>query len=227
MNVGHAGRARWDILTPTARIGRDSGALPPHTTMPSPHDLLVQPPARPPWYLRPALWLARRITGKDPLPGRLLAWAPKAAFSVGLFEAAAPHGPKDLDTRVLAIARIVASAVAGCPFCVDMNAATWQRAQLSVEELQALLAVDEAKWAALSPRELAAARYAKALSATPVVVGDTLRAELLAAFTAKELVVLAHTVAQVNYWSRFNQGLGVPAAGFFDESVCALPSAKA
>lgn len=194
--------------------------------MSSPHALLVQPPARPPWYLRPALWLARRVTGKDPLPGRLLAWAPKAAFSVGLFEAAAPHGPKDLDTRVLAIARIVSSVVAGCPFCVDMNAATWQRAQLTVEELQALLAVDEAKWTALPPRELAAARYAKALSGTPVVVDEALRAQLVAVFSPKELVVLAHTIAQVNYWSRFNQGLGVPAAGFFDESVCALPASR-
>lgn len=193
--------------------------------MPS-HDLLVQPPARPPWYLRPALWLARRLTGKDPLPGRLLAWAPKAAFTVGLFEAAAPHGPKDLDTRVLAIARIVASAVAGCPFCVDMNAATWQRAQLTVDELKALLAVDEAGWTTFAPRELAAARYAQALSATPVVVDDELRAQLTTHFSAKELVVLAHTIAQVNYWSRFNQGLGVPAAGFFDESVCALPAPR-
>lgn len=197
-----------------------------HARMSS-HDLLVQPPARPPWYLRPALWLARRMTGKDPLPGRLLAWAPKAAFSVGLFEAAAPHGPNDLDTRVLAIARIVASAVGGCPFCVDMNAATWQRAQLSVDELKALLAVDETKWTTLAPRELAAARYAKSLSATPVLVDDTLRTQLTALFSPKELVVLAHTIAQVNYWTRFNQGLGVPAAGFFDESVCALPAPRA
>jgi hypothetical protein len=28
------------------------------------------------------------------------------------------------------------------------------------------------------------------------------------------------TIAQVNFWSRFGQGLGVPAAGFFDESAC-------
>ena len=39
-----------------------------------------------------------------------------------------------------------------------------------------------------------------------------------------EVVVLATTGrAQVNDCARFNQGLGVPAAGFFDESVCPLP----
>lgn len=189
-----------------------------------PHALVVDPPARPPWYLRPALWLARRITGKDPLPGRLLAWAPRAALSVGLFEAAAPHGPRDLDTKTLAVARIVASAVAGCPFCVDMNAATWQRAALTPEELDALLRLDEARWAGFSPREGTAARYARALSRTPVEVDGALTDALRAHFTAREVVVLAHTIAQVNYWSRFNQGLGVPAAGFFDDSACALPS---
>jgi len=185
--------------------------------------LVVEPPARIPWYLRPALWLARRLTGKEPLPGRLLAHSPKAALTAGLFEAAAPHGPKDLDARVLAVARIVASAVAGCPFCVDMNAATWQRAGLTPGELDALLRVDEVRWSALAPREETAARYARALSATPVRVDDALEAALRAHFTPREVVVLAHAIAQVNYWSRFNQGLGVPAAGFFDESACALP----
>lgn len=176
--------------------------------------------------MRPGLWLARRITGKEPLPGRLLTWAPKAALTVGLFEAAAP-GAGDMDARVLATARIVASAVAGCPFCLDMNAATWQRAGLTVDELKALLSDDAPGWAVLGRRESIAARYAKALSLTPVHLDDALAAEVVEAFTPREVVLLAHTVAQVNYWSRFNQGLGVPSAGFFDESVCALPAPPA
>jgi hypothetical protein len=44
-------------------------------------------------------------------------------------------------------------------------------------------------------------------------------------FSPKEVVVLAVAIAQVNFWTRFNQGLEVPAAGFFDESVCRLPGA--
>lgn len=42
-------------------------------------------------------------------------------------------------------------------------------------------------------------------------------------FSDKEIVVLAFTIAQANFWTRFNQGLGVPASGLFDESVCRLP----
>lgn len=179
---------------------------------------LIQPPRRVPLLLRPALWLARRLTGRDVMPGRLLAHFPKAAVAAGLFELGAPHGPSDLDPRILAIARIVASATAGCPFCIDMNAATWKDAGLDDAELDALLGLDRQAWQTLSARELLAARYAEALSRTPVPLDEPLLSALRSAFSEREIVILAFTVAQVNFWSRFNQGLGIPAAGF-----CALP----
>ncbi len=191
--------------------------------IPMPSHLVVEPPARIPWILRPMLWIAARMTGKDPLPGRLLAHFPKGAIGAGALELAAAGAPGDLDGRTLATARIVASAVAGCPFCVDMNAATWKRAGLSPAELNALLRLEEGAWPALGARENTAARYARALSRTPVTVDEPLAAELAAHFTPREIVVLAATIAQVNYWSRFNQGLGIPAAGFFDETACPAP----
>jgi AhpD family alkylhydroperoxidase len=184
----------------------------------------IEPPASVPWYLRPLLWVAARITGKDPLPGRLLAHFPKGAVGAGAFEALAASD-KDLEARVLAVARIVASAVAGCPFCTDMNAATWRKAGLTASDLALLLELVEARWPNLGPREAAAARYAAALSKTPVLVAAPLQAELRSRFTPRELVVLASTIAQVNYWSRFNQGLGVPSSGFFADDACALPPA--
>jgi AhpD family alkylhydroperoxidase len=181
---------------------------------------LISSPTHVAWFLRPMLWLTRRITGKDPLPARLLSHFPKGAVGAGLFELSAA-GSGDLDPRCLAVARIVASKVAGCPFCVDMNAATWRRAGLRAEELPVLFA--DGPWSSLGPREAAAASYARALSLTPVLLDDELVQQLRVQFTARELVVLATTIAQVNYWARFNQGLGVPAAGFFDEAVCPLP----
>ena len=185
---------------------------------------VVAPPARTPWILAPFLWLTRRITGKDPLPARLLAHFPKAAIGAGIFEATAAHGPGDLETRLLSIARIVASAKAGCPFCIDMNAATYERSRISPAELGGILALDPAIWRSWSDRERIAAEYALALSSTPVVLSPELRSELVARFQPREIVVLATTIAQVNYWARFNQGLGVPAAGFFDATVCLPPS---
>ena len=187
---------------------------------------VVQPPRRVPFFLRPALWLARRLTGKDPMPARLLAHFPKGAVGVGLFELAAPHAPRDLESCVLVVARVVASAVVGCPFCIDMNAASWREAGLTGADLESLLQLDRQGWEHLGPRELVAARYAEALSRTPVQLDEELVSALRATFSEREVVVLAFTVGQVNFWSRFNQGLGISAAGFFDERACALPRRK-
>lgn len=193
---------------------------------------LVDPPKRVRWWLRPALWLAARITGKDPLPGRLLAHAPKVAMGFGVFELLSAHAPADLDGRALAAARIVASVIAGCPFCIDMNAATWRTAGLTADELAALFegaaeatsatrtSSDSFSSSALEPRIRLVARYAAALTQTPVHVSDELADALRRSFSARETVVLAATIAQVNTWARFNHGMGVPAAGFFDAASC-------
>jgi len=182
--------------------------------------LLVPLPTKVPWWLRPGLWLTRRITGKEPLPGRLLAYFPKGAIGAGLFELTAA-GEGDLPGRVLACARIAASLVCGCPFCLDMNVATWRRAGLVEGELRLLLEGSEPT--ALGQREAAAVGYAQALSRTPVELDAALREQLVRSFTPREVVILASTIAQVNYWSRFSQGLGVPAAGFYDGQACPLP----
>ncbi len=108
-----------------------------------------------------------------------------------------------------------------------MNAAGWREAGLTGAELESLLQLDRPSWEHLGPRELVAARYAEALSRTPVQLDEQLISALRAAFGEREIVVLALTVAQVNFWSRFNQGLGISAAGFFDESACALPRRQA
>jgi AhpD family alkylhydroperoxidase len=183
--------------------------------------LLVPVPRQVPWWLQPGLWIARKMTGKDPLPARLLTYFPKGAVGAALFELSAA-GTSDLDGRVLAVARIISSLACGCPFCLDMNAATWKRAGLSESELRLLLDGSDAL-AVLGAREATAARFARALSQTPIRVDEALKAALCEHFSPRERVILATTISQVNYWSRLNQGLGVPSAGFFDQSVCPLP----
>ncbi len=178
------------------------------------------------WYLRLGLWWARRVAGKEPLAGRLLAHAPRAALTAGIFELGAAHGPRDLGRRELAVARLVASAVSGCAFCIDMNAAGYRDAGLTRDELATLIGVDSGEWAALGEREHAAALFAERLSSTPVEVSPELQLILRRRFSDREIVVLAATIAQVNYWARLNNGLGVPSAGFFDERACALPDGQ-
>lgn len=177
-------------------------------------------PTPPSLLLRPFIWLAERIAGGPLRPARLLAMSPKQAFGAGVLELTAASAPRDLDPRSLATARIVASLSAGCPFCLDMNAATWSGAQLSREDLQVLFADDPQRWDELGPREATAARYARALSSTPAHVSQALQDELNAHYSAREIVVLALTIAQVNMWSRFSEGVGVPPLGMAVAAQC-------
>jgi alkylhydroperoxidase family enzyme len=135
-------------------------------------------------------------------------------LGAGVLEWLAPH-PPELPARVLAIARLVASTTGGCPFCVDMNASFAGSGGLSPAELTRLLDGD---WKGLGEGEQVAAELAQALSSTPVSVPSDLVERLQSHFTDRERVILVHAIAVVNYWTRFNQGLGVPAAGFCDRA---------
>lgn len=188
---------------------------------------MIRPPVRIPLLLRPALWLARRMTGKDPLVARTLAHLPKAAVAGGLLELLSSHAPADLDARTLKLARLAASVTAGCPFCIDMNAASHDAAGITYEEVAAI--VEGRSEPPFEPRAGAAVELARAMSATPVRMTADLRRRLDAAFTPRELVALATAIAQVNYWARLNQSLDIPAAGFFfseGDACCAMPTRR-
>jgi AhpD family alkylhydroperoxidase len=175
---------------------------------------MIAPPSRIPLFLRPALRIARRMTGKDPLVARILAHFPKAAVAAGLLELLSSHAPGDLDGRTLKLARLAASVVAGCPFCIDMNAAEHEAAGVTREEVASIVE-HRAEPSLLDTRGGAAVDLARAMSATPVRLTAELRERLSRTFTPRELVALTTAIAQVNYWARLNQSLDIPAAGFF------------
>ncbi len=169
--------------------------------------------------LRLAVAVSDRITGRRMLPARLLAWYPKAAIGAGVLESlVAHHEPSE---RLLKLVRITASITANCAFCVDMNGFEYDRVGLTDEELQALGPAREAEVASFSDRDRLAIDYARRISASPLVFPAELMIRLQAAFTERELVILATTAAQVNYWARVIQALGIPPAGFTD--ACPLP----
>lgn len=67
-----------------------------------------------------------------------------------------------------------------------------------------------------SPREIIAMEYAVLISRTPLQFHQDFIDKLKANFTQREIVILASTAAQVNYWARLLQAMGVPPAGFSD-----------
>jgi alkylhydroperoxidase family enzyme len=180
-------------------------------------DAFISPPPKISFYLRFPIWISKRITGKDLLPARLLAWYPKAAIGSGVMEFLVAHHDGLLDERMLKIVRIQASFTASCAFCVDMNSFQTDETGITREELLVLQGrkeMDEIE--SFSHREKLAIRYTRMISSTPLIFPREFIKELMAQFNEREIVILASTGAQVNYWARLIQALGIPPAGFSD-----------
>jgi len=178
----------------------------------------ISPPPKLPWWLRLGLWVTRHIAGKDLLPPRLLGWYPRAAFSSGILEALITHHDGRLDERLLKMVRLTVSFSVGCPFCMDMNAVGWQEL-ITPDELAALQGrVELEAVSSFKPHERLAVRYARLISITPLAFPSGFDTELGSVFSEREMVILATTAAQVNYWARLIQALGCSAAGFSQEN---------
>lgn len=179
----------------------------------------IRPPLKIGLFLRLLIKIADKVTGKKQLSARLLAHFPKAFWGSLFFELFAPHGPKDMNSRLLKLVRLQSSATAGCPFCLDMNAQELNKVNIGDNELKCIISGNEPKSvASFSPKEILALKYARVISSTPVNLDDLLISEMKKNFAEREILILANVISQVNYWSRFNQALGIPPAGFSD--VC-------
>jgi AhpD family alkylhydroperoxidase len=184
----------------------------------------VPEPKRPHPILRLGVWIAERTVKRRLLPARLLAHYPKAAVSSAVMEALVAHREGRIDERLLQLVRLTVSLTSACAFCIDMNGVDRQRNRISERELAALRAIaggSVPNWpASLSELEILGVRYAHSLSTTPPSPSEVID-EVTAVFTPREIVVLATTAAQVGYWTRLIQGLGVPPAGFSE--TCQVP----
>lgn len=181
----------------------------------------ISPPPRIPFYIRIGLWLARRIAGVDLLPPRLLAWYPKAAISSGVLEALIAHGDAHggrpgegrINERMLKLVRMAVSFTVNCPFCMDMNSTGWEKLLTNGElaALQGRKALDEIP--TFTSQERLAIEYARLASQAPLAFTPEFGEHLQVTFTEREIVILATTAAQVNYWARLIQALGCPPVG--------------
>lgn len=177
----------------------------------------IRPPEKIPFYIRLGLMVSKRVTKKDLLVPKLLAWYPKVAISSGVLESLVAHGKKDLTPRILQLVRMQVSILAACPFCIDMNAFEYEKCGISEEEIQVLTGrIPMEEVLSFSDRERLAVEYTRLISLTPVMIPSALMEQVKVTFTEREIVILASTAAQVNYWARMISALGVPPAGFTD-----------
>jgi len=175
----------------------------------------IEPPQNVSPVLRLGIWISEKITGRAMLPARILAWYPKAALGSGLLESLVAHQDGKLDERMLKLVRMAASFAAACPFCIDMNSYEHEALGINAQEVQALrgqLAPENVS--TFSARERLAIQYARLVSQTPLKFHPDFIEQVKANFNEREMVILASTAAQVNYWARLIQALGIPPAGF-------------
>jgi alkylhydroperoxidase family enzyme len=177
----------------------------------------IDPPGRTPILLKFGIWVSEKITGRHMLPARILAWYPKVAIGSGVLESLVAHHDGKLDERMLKLVRMAASFSAACPFCIDMNSYDYQAVGITDDEVLVLRGkLEPDSILSLSAREKLAIQYARLVSQTPLKFYPDFIERLKATFSEREIVILASTAAQVNYWARLIQALGIPPAGFSD-----------
>ena len=177
----------------------------------------IDPPGKTPIFLKLGIWISEKITGKRMLPARVLAWYPKAAIGSGFLESLVAHREGNLDERMLKLVRMAASFAAACPFCIDMNSDDYQAVGITEDEMLALRGkLEPDSVPTFSLREKLAIQYARLVSQTPLKFYPDFIEQMRANFNEREIVILASTAAQVNYWARLIQALGIPPAGFSD-----------
>jgi alkylhydroperoxidase family enzyme len=175
----------------------------------------IEEPTKISFLLRLGIWVSERVTGRRMLPARILAWYPKVAVGSGVLESLVAHHDGNLDERILKLVRMAASFAAACPFCIDMNSYEHEALGIGTEEVLALRGQRElASVPGFSLREKLAIEYTRLITQTPLKFHPDFIEQIKTNFTEREMVILASTAAQVNYWARLIQALGIPPAGF-------------
>lgn len=178
----------------------------------------VEVPRRKAFLLRMIIGITEKVMRKELLPARVLLWYPKTLFASGVMESLVAHHEKSMGRRLLKLVRIQTSFAVSCPFCIDMNSFRHEEFNITEREIHALQgSLPLSEVSSFTVREKLALEYARSASGTPLSFSVDLIKQLKEKFTDREMVILASTIAQVNYWGRLIQALGVPPAGFSSE----------
>ena len=175
----------------------------------------INEPSHIPLFLRLFIWIAEKKVGKRLIAARILAWYPKAALGAGLLESLVAHKEDKVTKRLLKLIRMQVSIMASCPFCIDLNSQEYLKENINKKEIEALQGKYSLKEVnTFSIEEKVALEFTRSLTATPISLEEDTLISMKETFSEKEFVVISSTIAQVNFWTRMIQGIGVPPVGF-------------
>jgi len=179
--------------------------------------LFFQPPAKLSLWLKVLIWIGDKAAGKKLMSPRILAHYPKALVSSGIFEGLITHKDRQIPQRLLQLIRMQVSFSVSCPFCIDMNSNEFRKNGITDVEIQALQGIVRLEdVATFTNRERTALEYVRAICRTPLSFEKDLIEKVKRNFSEREIVIIASTAAQVNYWTRLIQAFGITPQGFGD-----------
>ncbi|NKX88616.1 carboxymuconolactone decarboxylase family protein [Nocardia coubleae] len=155
--------------------------------------------------------------------GDLVGWLgrrPQIGVATAGYETALLFSNK-LDPRLKELAELKTAGLVACQFCLDIGSALAHTSGLSERQITDLPRYRTSD--AYSELEKLVIAFAEAMTVTPAVDIDELRADLLTHLTKAQLIELAATIAWENQRARLNQGLGVQPTGMADGLACAMP----
>jgi alkylhydroperoxidase family enzyme len=159
--------------------------------------------------------LVEKRLGRRLEANRILAWYPTALLGSGIMEGLVAHDEPEVPRQLLALIRIYTSLLVTCPFCIDLNSKAFKDKGVSGEEIRGLQGrIPLESVATLMEREKAALAYAACMCRSPLSFTPQVIRGVKAHFSERGIVIIAATCAQVNFWARLIQSLGVPPAGF-------------
>lgn len=153
-------------------------------------------------------------------PLRVYAHLPRVMLGYARLEQAT-GATRLLDRRHRALAELRAATLTRCEYCIDLGSSVARRWGLTDDELLALPRYETSPL--FNDLDRLVLRYADGMSRTPVDVPADLVERLRRRLSDAQIVELTHVVALENLRGRFNLALGIEAAGFSGDGVCALP----
>ncbi|MEV6660541.1 carboxymuconolactone decarboxylase family protein [Nocardia fluminea] len=154
---------------------------------------------------------------------RWLGRRPQIAGATVAYETALLFSNK-VDPRLKELAELKTAGLVACQFCLDIGSALAHTAGLTEQQL-----VDLPRYRtsdAYSELEKLVIAFAEAMTVTPAVDIDELRATLLTHLSKAQVAELAACIAWENQRARLNQGLGVRPTGMADGLTCAMPQPR-
>lgn len=166
-----------------------------------------------PWYLRPLFRLQRRHYGQVLQPGLLWGRHPGLLFGVAFLLGRLNRRKSALTPALRALICVRVSQINDCPFCIDINGASYLAAGgAHADKLLSLAEWREAPCFSEQERQVLA--YTESMTDSRQAVDDAQFARLRQYFDDDGLIELTALIAFQNMSSKFNAALAVPPQGF-------------